>query len=90
MYFVLCSCTSEVDAPSHFFLHYFYFMDIWKTFFTEIESVISKISQILKIVKLLQAGSKIKFFQNCSIFKFTRSIIKLERFSGSILLKNAA
>ena len=65
-------------------------MDIWKTFFTEIESVISKISLIVKIVKLLQAGSKIKFYQNCSIFKFTRSIIKLERFSGSILLKNAA
>ena len=73
-----------------FFLHGHDFTDIQKTLFHKLQSVDKNIlnQSEYDIAELLLYGSnKFKLLQNCSILRSAmKSIIKSERFSGSIVL----
>ena len=90
-----CPCNLEVEAPSHFFLpfNYYicnYYIIICKTLFHELQSVDGDIlNQSDKgiVELLLYSSKKFKFRQNCSILMSAiRLIIKSEISNGSVLL----
>ena len=96
-------CSLQVESVSYFFcffvlllllllLHCHYFRDIRKTLFNELQSVDENIlnqSDHEMVELLLYFSIKFKFQQNCSILKSSiKFIIKLERFSGSLIKEN--
>ena len=98
-------CSLQVESVSYFFcffvlllllllLHCHYFRDIRKTLFNELQSVDENIlnqSDHEMVELLLYFSIKFKFQQNCSILKSSiKFIIKLERFSGSLIKENIA
>ena len=88
----LSPCNSEDESPSHFLLHYHYYVtytDIRKTLFHKLQSLDADIlnqsdNEITEL--LLYSSKKFKFYESCSILNSAiRFITKSERFNGSIV-----
>ena len=85
----LCTCSSEIESLSHFFLRCHYFTSIRSTLFSELQSIDANIVKFAdnEIADLLLHGSpKFDTDQNHEIVSSCISfILKCERFDGSIL-----
>ena len=85
----LCPCSLEIESPSDFFLHYYYYIDIWKTFVRELQSVDENIlnqsdNEIVEL--LLYSNKNFNFQQNCSLLESAiKFILKPERCNGPML-----
>ena len=85
----LCFFSWKIETVPHFVLHRHYFIDIWKTFFHELQSVDKNVlnQSDNEIVELLFYGRrKFKLKHYCSKVRSSiKFIIKSKRFSGWIL-----
>ena len=85
----LCSCSLEIEFPSHFFLHCHYFTNTRSTLLIDLKSINANIPSFpdSEIVELLLYGSpKFDLNQNIKILSSSISfILKSERFNGSFL-----
>ena len=84
----LCSCSLEIESPSHFFMHCHYFTNIRSSLLDDLKSIDVNISSFpdSEIVELLLYGSsEFDFNQNTKILSSPISfILKSERFYGSL------
>ena len=84
----LCSCSLEIESPSHFFLHCHCFTIICSTLLDDLKSIDLKIPSFpdSEIVELLLYGSpKFELNQNTKILSSSINfILNSERFNGSL------
>ena len=82
----LCSCSLEIESPSHFFLHCLDFANIRSTLLDDLKSIDVNIPNFpdSEIVEVLLYGSpKFDLNQNTKILSSSVSLIlKPERFNG--------
>ena len=87
----LCSCSLEIESPSHFFLHCHYFTNISSSLLDDLKSIDVNISsfpnsEILEL--LLYISLKFDLNQNTKILiSSVGFILKSERLNGSFLYK---
>ena len=80
----LCSCSLEIEYPSHFFLHCHYFTNIRSTL------NIPRFSDSEIVELSLYGGSKFDLNQNTKILSSSISfILKSEKFNGSFFKKRS-
>ena len=76
----LCSCSLEIESPSHFFLHCLDFTNIRSTLLDDLKSIDVN-SEIVEV--LLYGSPKFGLNQNTKILSSSVSLIlKPERFNG--------
>ena len=89
----LCSCSLEIESPSHFFLHCHYFTNISSSLLDDLKPIDVNISsfpnsEILEL--LLYISLKFDLNQNTKILiSSVGFILKSERLNGSFLYKGA-